>query len=206
MGGPRFGVPIVIAEYDPAWPHMFEEERGRIYAACGRDVFVAFEHVGSTAVPGLAAKPVIDMSPCLRSIAGAAPLIPKLEALGYVYQKWTESPTPALSGEGTPFRRYFTKDVDGARRYQVHMVEAGHPWVRDQVLFRNYLRTHPETARDYADLKRRLAAEYNAGRTDKSNINVGYTDRKGEFVRAVLRRAREEIAPGEGAMPEGMQR
>lgn len=194
MSGPRFGIPITIAEYDPAWPRMFEEERDRIYAACGREVFVAFEHVGSTAVPGLAAKPVIDMSPCLRSIDDAAPLIPKLEALGYVYQKWTESPMPALSDEGTPFRRYFTKDAGGVRRYQIHMVEAGHPWVRDQVLFRDYLRTHPEAVREYAELKRRLAAEYNANLTDQSNINVGYTDRKGEFVQEILRRAREERA------------
>lgn len=192
MGGPRFGVPITIAAYDPAWPRMFAEERHRIYAACGRGVFVAFEHVGSTAVPGLAAKPVIDISACVRSLDDAAPLIPKLEALGYIYQKWTESPTPEISDEGTPFRRYFTRDAGGVRRYQLHMVEAGHPWVRDHILFRDYLLAHPEAVREYAELKRRLATEYNANLTDTSNINAGYTDRKGEFVREILRRAREE--------------
>lgn len=194
MGGPRFGVPITIAEYDPAWPRMFEQERERICADCGPDVFVAFEHAGSTAVPGLAAKPVIDISACVRSLDDAAPLVPKLEAMGYVYQKWTESPIREFSDEGTPFRRYFTRDVDGVRRYQLHIVEAGHPWARDHLLFRDYLRAHPEAVREYAGLKRRLAAEYNANLTDSSNINVGYTDRKGEFVQECLRRAREEQA------------
>ena len=77
--------PIVIADYDPAWRERFEYERAMLFRACGRDAFVRIEHVGSTSVPGLAAKPIVDIMPGVRSLDLFAPCIAKLEAIGYQY-------------------------------------------------------------------------------------------------------------------------
>jgi hypothetical protein len=106
----RTGKPIVIAEYDPAWVPRFEAERAMILRACGPDAFVRIEHVGSTSVPGLAAKPIIDIMPGVRSLEGFAAHIEKIVALGYEYVPEYERDTAA--GPGMPFRRYFRKDVE----------------------------------------------------------------------------------------------
>lgn len=188
------GKAIVIADYDPAWVTRFEAERELIYRTCGRDAFVRIEHMGSTAVPGLAAKPIIDMMPGLRSLDDATPLIPLLGTIGYEYVPEFEKPSPELNDPGMPERRYFRKDLDGARAFHMHMVEAGSEfWVR-HLRFRNYLRGFPEAGSAYADLKRRIAADFNAALTLTSDVNVGYTDRKTAFVEDALRQMDERIA------------
>ena len=190
----RTGKPIVIADYDPAWPLRFEAERELIFQTCGRAPFVAIEHIGSTSVPGLAAKPIIDMMPGLRTLDDAPPLIPLLENIGYEYVPEFERPNAI--DEGMPFRRYFRKDVYGERAFHVHMGATDHEFLRRHLLFRDWLRRHPEDAADYAVLKRRIAAEFNAALTPTSNINIGYTDRKTEFVEGILARAEAEAKGG----------
>lgn len=190
MASSNRGKPIVIANYDPAWVTKFEAARDAMYAVCGRDAFVAVEHIGSTSVPGLAAKPIIDMMPGLRSLDDAPPIIEKLEGLGYHYVPELEHDTP--SGPGMPFRRFLRRDEDGRRAYHVHMVEHGSPYWEHDLLFREYLRAHSEAAAAYAKLKRRLAADFNAAITPTSDVNVGYTDRKTEFVEGIIARARAE--------------
>jgi GrpB-like predicted nucleotidyltransferase (UPF0157 family) len=186
----RTGKPIVIAGYDPRWPEIYERERDLILHTCGRDAFVRIEHVGSTSVPGLAAKPIIDMMPGLRSLDDAPPLIPLLAIIGYKYVPEFEHDT--ASGPGMPFRRYFRKDVDGERAFHLHMVEVGSEFWIDQLLFRDYLRAHPEAADEYARLKRQIAARYNATLTVTSEINRGYTDYKTDFIESVKATARAE--------------
>jgi GrpB-like predicted nucleotidyltransferase (UPF0157 family) len=193
----RTGKPIVIADYDPAWARRFEDERAMIYRACGRDAFVRIEHVGSTAVPGLAAKPIIDMMPGVRSLDAFMPLVPLLEAMGYEYVPEYERPMPELNDPGMPFRRYFRKDIDGVRAYHMHTVEYGSEFWRDHLLFRNYLRVHPYEARAYADLKRKLAGTYNATMlAGNVNVNIGYTDYKTEFVERIKAEARARVERG----------
>ncbi|MBI5287615.1 MAG: GrpB family protein [Chloroflexi bacterium] len=188
------GKAIVIADYYPSWPERFEAERDLIYATCGRDAFTRIEHMGSTAVPGLAAKPIIDMMPGIRALDDARALVPKLKGIGYAYVPEFEQDTP--SGPGIPLRRYFRKDVDGARAFHMHMVEQGSDfWVR-HLRFRNYLRAFPGEARAYAELKRDLAAEFNARLAAESDTNVGYTDRKTEFVERCMAAMEERIARG----------
>ena len=182
------GRSIVIADYDPGWPRKFEAERDLIVRTCGPGAFVGIEHVGSTSVPGLAAKPVIDMMPGLRSLDAAPPLVPLLESIGYEYVPAFERDTP--SGPGMPFRRYFRKDVNGERAYHLHAVEVGSSFWVEHLLFRDYLRVHPEAAAEYARLKRELAAAFNATLTPSSDINVGYTDRKTDFIEAIKSQAR----------------
>ncbi|HLB24647.1 MAG TPA: GrpB family protein [Dehalococcoidia bacterium] len=189
------GKSIFIADYDPSWPARFEAERDLIYATGGRDAFTRIEHMGSTAVPGLAAKPIIDMMPGLRSLDDARALIPKLESIGYAYVPEFEQDT-AL-GPGMPFRRYLRKDREGARAFHVHMVEHGSDFWREHLLFRDYLRAFPAEADAYAALKRELAAQFNANLTPTSDTNVGYTDLKTEFVERCKSRARELIGRGE---------
>lgn len=196
MGSSSLGKPIVIADYDPAWVDRFEQERDLIYRTCGRDAFVRIEHVGSTSVPGLAAKPIIDLMPGVRSLGDAQPLIRLLKTIGYQYVPEFEQPSPERNDPGMPFRRYFRKDVDGVRAFHMHMVEAGSEFWTNHLRFRNYLRTEPVVAREYADLKRAIAAEFNASLTASSNTNHGYTDRKGAFVEDVLARARARVARG----------
>ena len=173
------GKPIVIADYDPAWPHRFEAERELIVVGCGADAFVKIEHVGSTAVPGLGAKPIIDIMPGVRTLADVPPLVEALASIGYQYVPEFEDQLPE--------RRYFRKDVDGVRAFHMHIVEKGSDfWVR-HLLFRNALRALPPLAAAYETLKRGLASQHGADRE-------GYTEAKTQFVEAVEALARQRVA------------
>ena len=165
--------PVVIADCDPQWPILYQEEKGRILEAIGR-VIVAIEHIGSTAVPGLGAKPIIDIMVAVSHLADAEECIQPLKGIGYEY-------APELE-VSMPQRRYFDKGPAEARIH-LHMVElAGEFWQR-HLLFRDFLRDHPQVAQEYEQLKRELAAEYGLDR-------AGYTEAKTSFIRSVEARAR----------------
>lgn len=188
----RTGKPIIIADYDLAWPRRFAEERAMILRACGDDAFVRIEHVGSTSVPGLAAKPIVDIAPGVRDLAAFAPHIKTIEALGYQYVP--EFERDGAAGPGMPFRRYFRKDIDGVRAFHMHVVQTDSDFWRDHLRFRNYLRSSPDDARAYADLKRSLADRYNATMLAHGvDVNIGYTGYKTEFIEGVLARATARI-------------
>ena len=162
--------PVVIAEYDPEWPRRFESVRYAMAQAVG-SLLVSIEHIGSTAVPGLAAKPVIDIMPGIRGFEDGFDCVPSLEALGYEYR----------GDNGIPGRHYFDHH-EGDRTQHVHMLVVGSDlWTR-HILFRDYLRTHPSVAQEYARLKYSLAERY---RHDRE----AYTDGKSEFVECVLQLA-----------------
>lgn len=165
-------MPIEIAEYDAAWPRRFEEGKARILEAIG-DHVVAVEHVGSTAVPGLAAKPIVDVMAGIRSLAEAPACVAPLERLGYQYVPEYEVDIPE--------RRYFRKRPTAGQRYNLHVVETTSDFWLRHLLFRDWLRAHPEDARRYAELKRSIAAEAADTRS--------YTDRKTAFIREVEERA-----------------
>lgn len=140
---------IKLSDYDPAWPRMFAEESAKLRAVLGR-LLVGIEHIGSTAVPGLPAKPIIDLLVGVRSLAQArARCIKPLEALGYNYIPEYEA---FLPGE-LFFRR--TGETIG---HHLHVMEPTNPRWERLVVFRDHLRAHPRAARAYADLKRALAA------------------------------------------------
>jgi len=190
IGGARR---IVLAEYDPEWPRIFEAEReAMLRGAPG--AFVAVEHCGSTSVPGLAAKPIIDILGGVRDIAAFGTHIPALGGIGWEYAPEAERDQPGI-GPGTPFRRYFRKHRDGQRFGQLHVVEIDTEWWRDTLLFRDWLRANAEDARRYEDLKRRLADDYNRDALPLGvNINPGYTDKKTDFVAEILGKARAAAA------------
>jgi GrpB-like predicted nucleotidyltransferase (UPF0157 family) len=172
VAGTRSGrSPIVVTEYDDAWPMLFDEIAAPVRHALA-DLGAAVEHVGSTAVPGLAAKPVIDIDVVMHSSADVPRAIERLRTLGYVYQ----------GNKGIVGREAFLWPPD-ATRHHLYVVIAGSQPYANHVEFRDYLRQHPEVAAQYAALKRRLADEY---RDDEQS----YTNAKGEFIARVLKAAR----------------
>jgi len=171
---------VAIAPYDPAWPDSFRRERDHLRACLPPELIGRIEHFGSTAVPGLAAKPIVDMLVEVSDLEETQRRIaPVLEAQGYDYF-WR----PSHGDDVPPFYAWFIKrDAAGARTHHIHMIEA-HFEHWDRLLFRDWLIEHPADAREYEALKRRLAAEHPGDR-------VAYTAAKGEFVRAVTARAKE---------------
>ena|SRR2546425_4972366 len=169
----------VIVEYDPRWSALFEEERTRLLATTGT-LLVTIEHVGSTAVPGLAANPIIDIMGGVRELGEVTRYVVDLEGIGYEYVPQYE--------EYIPERRYFRKPRtgQGPRTHHLHIVELTGTFWRHHLLFRDYLRTHPVALRECADLKRCLAAEY-------GDDGRGYTDAKGPFVESILARAEGKV-------------
>jgi GrpB-like predicted nucleotidyltransferase (UPF0157 family) len=140
---------LQLAAYDPAWPVEFERERQRLRAALG-PVALRIEHNGSTAVPGLAAKPVIDIQISVARLQPIESYAPALARLAYVH-------VPHADDAVCPF---FHRPAEWPHTYHVHVVEAGREEERRTLAFRDYLREHADAAREYEALKRRLAEEF----------------------------------------------
>jgi GrpB-like predicted nucleotidyltransferase (UPF0157 family) len=138
---------IVVVPYDPRWADLFERERAAIVQACGCHVS-AVHHIGSTAVPGLASKPIIDILAVLREPEDGVLCIASLARLGYGFR----------GANGIDGRHYFTKG--NPRSHHLHMYPSDHPEVGRHLRFRDYLRSDPDQAAAYADLKLRLAARF----------------------------------------------
>jgi GrpB-like predicted nucleotidyltransferase (UPF0157 family) len=139
--------PIVLVPHDPHWARAFEEARVAIMEACGDHVLDVL-HVGSTAIPGLAAKPVIDLMALLRRHDDAFACVSAMAALGFEFR-----------GEaGIGGRHFFRKRHP--RTHHVHMYRSDHPEVGRHIRFRDYMRQHPEEGSAYEVLKRDLAARF----------------------------------------------
>ncbi len=166
-------VEVVIVDYDPGWPRQFEAIAVRVRAAFDNNNLVAIEHIGSTSVPNLPAKPVIDLDVLVRSKADVPNAIKTLAALGYIHE----------GDKGIKGREAFQWPCD-MPRHHLYVCAQGNAELQRHVAFRDYLRTYPEDARRYGELKIELVARYHADR-------VAYNNAKTEFVEAVL----EKIAP-----------
>ncbi len=164
--------PILVLPYDPAWPARFRELAAAIRRALG-GVALRVDHIGSTAVPGLAAKPVIDIQISVRSLEPLDAFRVPLERLGYVWRSDNPDQT----------KRYF-REPAGTPRVHVHVRKAGSWGEQFALLFRDYVRAHPEVATRYAELKLGLAERY---RHDRE----GYVEAKGPFIWTTIREATE---------------
>ena len=191
---------IYIADYDPRWPQMFEDERARIVDAIG-EWAADVQHVGSTSIPGIAAKPIIDIAVHLHSLVDALKCItPLVEQLGY----------ECLGEFGIPDRIYFRKPTAAplpgqraghdriGRTHQIHMYPLNHDQYAKQVIFRDYLRAHPDAAREYEALKRELAVRH-AGDIE------AYAVAKSDFVQSILRSAAVARSPSPIDVERGNQ-
>lgn len=163
---------MIVAPHNPEWPRLFEEEAARVAAALGKGV-VAVHHIGSTSVPGLPAKPIIDMLPVVRRIEALdePEIRERMESLGY----------EAMGEFGLPGRRYFRKGGN-PRTHHAHAYQEGHSDVERHLAFRDYLRAHPDVAREYGELKAELARRF------PDDIEA-YMDGKDAFVKAAEREA-----------------
>jgi GrpB-like predicted nucleotidyltransferase (UPF0157 family) len=171
---------VAIVPYDPRWSELFEQERLHLRSCLPADLIGRIEHFGSTAVPGLSAKPIVDMLVEVTSLDETQRrIVPILEAQGYDYF-WRPS-----SGDDTPpFYAWFIKrDQNGNRTHHLHMVESQFEhW--DRLLFRDYLIEHPDVAMEYGNLKIRLSDIYASDR-------VAYTQAKSDFVKRVTTIAKQ---------------
>jgi GrpB-like predicted nucleotidyltransferase (UPF0157 family) len=163
------GDPIAVLPYDPRWPALFDAEAVRLAGVLG-ETAVRIEHIGSTAVRGLAAKPVIDIQISVSALDPATPYAAQLEGLGY--GNWRDVHEPD---------HRFCRDEP--RRHHVHLVVAGGDIEPVRPLFRDYLTANPQIAEDYAVLKIRAAATHGHDRD-------AYTLSKGKFIHRALRDAR----------------
>jgi GrpB-like predicted nucleotidyltransferase (UPF0157 family)/ADP-ribose pyrophosphatase YjhB (NUDIX family) len=166
------GEPVRIEPYNANWPERFLEERAALSAAIGDWAVGGIHHVGSTAVPGLDAKPVIDILVGVQDLETSRECFDKLGALGYLY---------------APYRadqmHWFCKPDPARRTHHLHLVPTGSRRFRDELAFRDYLRGHADVAREYGALKRRLVEEFEHDRE-------AYTAAKAQFVRAAVDRSR----------------
>ena len=166
---------IIIVEYDARWPGLYEQEKELILSRIGREA-VAIEHIGSTAVPGLGAKPIIDIMIAVSRLADAERCIKPLATIHYEYVPRHEAVMPE--------RRYFHKGPSrGSRTHHLHMVEHDGDFWRRHLLFRDFLRAHPVEAQHYYRLKKELAEHFG---TDRE----AYTEAKTSFIKACVERAR----------------
>ncbi len=164
---------IRLVDYDPQWPILYEEEKASILGVIGNFV-VDIQHIGSTAVPGLGAKPIIDIMVAIRRLALVEKCVQPLQTMGYEY----------LGEYGIPGRHYFRKPPgDPHSTYHVHMVEREGDFWKRHILFRDFLRVHPEEALRYCQLKRELAAKFASDRD-------AYNDAKTSFIESVVNKAR----------------
>jgi GrpB-like predicted nucleotidyltransferase (UPF0157 family) len=158
----RPGEGIEVVGYDPDWPRRFRQWRERLAAALAAAA-VRIDHVGSTSVPGLAAKPVIDVQISVSDLGNEASYVPAVESAGLVLRSREDA------------RRFFRPPPGTPREVHVHVCQAGGQWEREHLLFRDYLRAQPGARDGYGRLKLDLAVRWHDDR-------AGYTEAKTAFI------------------------
>ncbi|HVE91445.1 MAG TPA: GrpB family protein [Actinomycetota bacterium] len=166
---------VVIRPYDPQWPTEFERVRLELADALPESV-LGIEHVGSTSVPGLDAKPIIDILVGVPDLTRGLELVPVLESLGFEYR----------AADDLPDRHYFPRTVAGLRVHHLSIAEPGSRHFRNTIAFRDALRADGDLARRYADLKYRVAKEV-------GHVRFAYTNGKTDFILSVLRQVGGEV-------------
>ncbi len=164
--------PVIIVPYDPEWPHFYEEEKRLILGKVG-GILRSIEHVGSTSVPGLCAKPIIDIIAGVDGPEDADRCVGLLRGIGY------DDATP----EDFPDWYYCLGKGPHSLGYHLHLVKEGSPHHLKHILFRDWLRTHPADAEAYARLKIELSEKHKENR-------VAYTEAKTEFIDEIVEKAK----------------
>ena len=161
---------VKLAPHDERWHQLFDEEKARIENAVGKHI-IAVEHLGSTSVCGISAKPILDIGVAIENFSDGERLVAPLENLGYIFR-----------GEnGIPGRHYFVKGAP-RRTHHLHIVELKSDLWKNHLLFRDYLRENPAAAKEYENLKKSLAEKHAENRGQ-------YTTGKSAFIEKVLQTA-----------------
>lgn len=171
--------PVVIVDYDLRWPILYEKEKLHILKAIGHKV-VDIEHVGSTAVPGLGGKPIIDIMAGVFQSTDADDCIPLLQDLDYK----DVTPQPQEPDWYYCLSKAYQGETVKLKNYHLHLVKhmTGH-WEK-HLLFRDFLRVHPDVAQQYYKLKKKLATKYGSNR-------IGYTEAKMSFIESIIAQTRQ---------------
>ena len=166
---------IRLVDYDPKWPNMFNGE-AKILRDLLQDMVVSINHIGSTAVPGLDAKPVVDLMVEVTNLEKVQSMQEEFQNAGY----------EVLGENGIPGRHFVTRNSAGERTHDIHIFETGHKEIEQMILFRDRMIENPKEAESYSELKNELAAQY---RDDP----IGYTQGKTEFILSAIEAQREKI-------------
>jgi GrpB-like predicted nucleotidyltransferase (UPF0157 family) len=159
---------VQLVPYTPEWATLFQTERARLQQVLGPDA-LDIQHIGSTAIPGLAAKPILDLGVTVAAEAVVSGCIPRLTALGYTYREYRGP------GEG----HFFDQGSEQRLTHYLHLLPVGEPGWRNYLLFRDYLIAQPEARAAYMRLKEDLASRYAADR-------AAYSAAKATFIQAIL--------------------
>lgn len=159
---------IFLVSYDLSWPAKFEEEKRLIESTIGDFIIGGVHHIGSTAIPGLSAKPIIDILVGVESLEKSRPSIELLSKLQYQYFPYRPD-----------IEHWFCKPSDEYRTHHLHMIPTTHPEFKARLAFRDYLRSHEKTKSDYENLKQKLAEEF-------KNDREAYTEAKAQFIKAIV--------------------
>ena len=170
--------PIILSEYRAEWAKFYEQEKDTIISALGTKNISRINHIGSTSVPGLIAKPTIDILLEIPTDADIPSLTAALISAGYICNTQPNNPAPHLM-----FMKGYTPQ--GFRGQAVHL-HVRFPGDWDELYFRDYLRSHPETAKSYGKLKQNLQLRYEHDRD-------AYTEAKTDFIQEATRLARKEM-------------
>lgn len=162
---------VRVVPHDPKWRDAFLEEKERIGSLLGNDL-IAAHHIGSTAIPGIPAKPIVDLLVVVREIESVDARIPAMIAAGY----------RSFGEYGIPGRRYFVRGFDPSRTHHLHVFGEGNERIRDHLEFRDYLIAHPVEAAEYGRLKTGLARRF-------PHDIEGYMKGKDDFISGVIARA-----------------
>ncbi|HMJ64085.1 MAG TPA: GrpB family protein [Candidatus Binatia bacterium] len=175
---------IIVVPYDRLWVEEFRREAALISGILGAEL-LSIHHIGSTAIPGISAKPVIDVMPVVSDIQRVDAFSAAMERIGY-----------CAKGEyGIAGRRFFVKGDDASRTHHVHTYEPDNPEVRRHLEFRNYLRAHPEDAQEYSRLKIQLAERF------RDDID-GYMAGKDASIKSILLRAQSCARKQSASVPD----
>jgi GrpB-like predicted nucleotidyltransferase (UPF0157 family) len=161
---------ICIVQYDPQWARKFEMEKSLLEKTLDGWINEGVFHVGSTSIPKLDAKPIIDIQIGVHNLEEAKECIPLLEKIGYCYAPYR------------PYMHWFCKPSPSHREFHLQLMEPSHPQWKARLAFRDYLRAHPDTAKEYALLKHEIAEQYR-------NDREAYTEAKTTFVEFVVAKA-----------------
>lgn len=170
--------PVILSEYNPAWPEWYAEEKNNLERLIGTESIARISHFGSTSVPGLTAKPTVDILLEINEDSNVSKLIDALSSPEYICLNPPDMPTPPPH---LVFLKGYTPTGFAERIYHIHIRYPGDP---DELYFRNYLIAHPETAAEYAALKTKLHKGFEHDRD-------GYTNAKTAFIREVTEKARK---------------
>ncbi|MGB2963765.1 MAG: GrpB family protein [Anaerolineales bacterium] len=155
---------VELVPHNPEWSQLADEEAKLILENLSITV-IGIYHIGSTSVPGIKAKPIIDFVMEVKALEDVIQSITVLEGLGYISK-----------GEyGIPGRQFFTKDTHGERSHHLHVFQTGHPDIERHLVFRDFLRANPEAAREYEKIKEKLAKRF-------PKASGSYTEAKSDFI------------------------